>query len=180
MKVAVILATGFEEIEAISIIDILKRGGIECLSVGLDRENVTGTHNITIRTDIILDNLVVDEYEMIVLPGGLPGADNLANSDKLCKILHSFEANNKYIGAICAAPFVLAKFNLIKNSYTCYPGFEKKVNHKGYIPNQNVIKDHNIITSRGPATAMEFGLEILRELKGEKIYTDVKNDLLFS
>lgn len=179
MKVAIILATGFEEIEAVGIIDILKRGGIDCVSVGLDRRKVTGAHNITVYADIVLDDLLVSEYEMAILPGGLPGADNLANSNKLCEILQSFDANNKHIGAICAAPFVLAKFDLIKNSYTCYPGFEKNVNKSGYISNQNVVRDHNIMTSRGPATAMEFGLEILRELKGEKVYLDVKNGLLF-
>lgn len=179
MKVAVILATGFEEIEAISIIDILRRGDIECLSVGLDRRKVEGAHNIVVYTDIVLDDLNVDEFDMIILPGGLPGADNLANSKKLIDILHSFDANNKRIGAICASPFVLAKADLIKNSYTCYPGFEKKVDKNGYMPNQNVVRDHNIMTSCGPATAMEFALEILRELKGEKTYNEIKEGLLF-
>lgn len=179
MKAAVILATGFEEIEAINIIDILRRGDIECLSVGLDRRKVDGAHNITIYADIVLDDLNVDEFDMIILPGGLPGADNLVNSEKLIDILHSFDANNKHIGAICAAPFVLSKADLIKNSYTCYPGFEKKVDKNGYIPNQNVVRDHNIMTSRGPATAMEFALEILRELKGEKTYNEIKEGLLF-
>lgn len=179
MKVAVVLATGFEEIEAITLLDVLKRGEIDCVSVGLDRQKVVGAHNIAIHADITLNDLSINEYSMIILPGGLPGTYNLADSKELREILHLFDANNKYIGAICAAPFVLAKADLMKNSYTCYPGFEKKVDKAGYISNQNVIRDHNIMTSKGPATAMEFGLEILRELKGEKIYADIKKELLF-
>lgn len=180
MKVALILANGFEEIEAISVVDILRRGEIECVIVGLDRALVCGAHHICIQSDILLDELNEIEFDAIVLPGGLPGATNLANCDKLIQILSKFDANNKLICAICAAPsVVLNKAGVLKQNFTCYPGFEKYIKNSNYLPNQNVVKDHNIVTSRGPATAMEFALEILRELKGEKIYKDVNNGLLF-
>lgn len=178
MKVAIVLANGFEEIEAVSVIDILRRGGIESVIVGLDRNLVCGAHHIFIQSDILLDELDYNEFEAIVLPGGLPGADNLANSQKLTEILNSFDANNKYICAICAAPFVLSNAGVIKQNFTCYPGFESRIKNANFISNQNVVKDHNIITSKGPATAMEFALEILRELQGEKIYKDIKSGLL--
>ena len=116
---------------------------------------------------------------MIVLPGGLPGAENLAKSEKLGKILRDFDANNTKIGAICAAPWALATAGVLKSSYTCYPGFESQIAHPGYTNSANVVKDQNIMTSRGPATAMEFALQIVRELKGEQVYSKLKSDLLF-
>lgn len=179
MKVAVILANGFEEIEALSVVDILRRGDVECVIVGLDRTLICGAHEICVQSDILLDELDETQFDAIVLPGGLLGAKNLAKSAKLTQILHKFDENNKFICAICAAPVVLAKAQVLKQNFTCYPSFEKEIEISTFIPNQNVVKDHNIITSKGPATAMEFGLEILRELQGEKIYKDIKNGLLF-
>ena len=179
MKVAIILANGFEEIEAVSLIDILRRAEIDAVSVGLDKKCVRGTHGIELVADKILDDIKVSEFSMIVLPGGLPGAENLAKSVKLGKILRDFDANNAKIGAICAAPWALATAGVLKSSYTCYPGFEKTVAHAGYTPSANVVKDQNIMTSRGPATAMEFALQIVRELKGEQVYSKLKSDLLF-
>ena len=179
MKVAIVLANGFEEIEAVSLIDILRRAEIDAVSVGLDEKCVCGTHGIELVADEILDDIKASEFSMIVLPGGLPGAENLAKSEKLGKILRDFDANNAKIGAICAAPWALATAGVLKSAYTCYPGFEKAVAHAGYTPSANVVKDQNIMTSRGPATAMEFALQIVRELKGEQVYSKLKSDLLF-
>ena len=177
-KVAVVLANGFEEIEALSVIDILRRANIEALGVGLEKRLVTGAHGVEIKADMVLDELVVREFDMIVLPGGLPGAQYLAQSEKLGQILRDFDANNAKIGAICAAPWALSTAGVLKNAYTCYPGFEGKVAHEGYRA-ATVVKDQNIITSAGPATAMEFALEIVRELCGENKYNEVKDGLLF-
>ena len=179
MKVAIVLANGFEEIEAVSLIDILRRAEIDAVSVGLDKKCVCGAHGIEMIADEILDDMKVSEFDMIVLPGGLPGAENLAKSEKLGKILRDFDANNAKIGAICAAPWALATAGVLKSSYTCYPGFESQIAHPGYTNSANVVKDQNIMTSKGPATAMEFALQIVRELKGEQVYSKLKSDLLF-
>lgn len=179
MKVAIVLANGFEEIEAVSLIDILRRAEIDAASVGLDKKCVRSTHGIELVADEILDDIKVSEFSMIVLPGGLPGAENLAKSEKLGKILRDFDANNAKIGAICAAPWALATAGVLKSSYTCYPGFENQIAHPGYTNSANVVKDQNIMTSKGPATAMEFALQIVRELKGEQVYSKLKSDLLF-
>ena len=173
------MANGFEEIEAVSLIDILCRAEIDAVSVGLDKKCVCGAHGIEMIADEILDDMKVSEFDMIVLPGGLPGAENLAKSEKLGKILRDFDANNAKIGAICAAPWALATAGVLKSSYTCYPGFESQIAHPGYTNSANVVKDQNIMTSRGPATAMEFALQIVRELKGEQVYSKLKSDLLF-
>ena len=179
MKVAIVLANGFEEIEAVSLIDILRRADIDAVSVGLDKKCVCGTHGVEMIADEILDDIKVSEFDMIVLPGGLPGAENLAKSEKLGKILRDFDVNNTKIGAIFAAPWALAIAGVLKSSYTCYPGFENQIAHPGYTNSANVVKDQNIMTSKGPATAMEFALQIVRELKGEQVYSKLKFDLLF-
>ena len=179
MKVAIVLANGFEEIEAVSLIDILRRAEIDAISMGLDKKCVCGAHGVEMIADEILDDIKVSEFDMIVLPGGLPGAENLAKSEKLGKILRDFDANNAKIGAICAAPWALATAGVLKSSYTCYPGFESQIAHPGYTNSANVVKDQNIMTSKGPATAMEFALQIVRELKGEQVYSKLKSDLLF-
>ena len=178
MKVAIVLANGFEEIEAVSLIDILRRAEIDAASVGLDKKCVCGAHGVEMIADEILDD-IVSEFDMIVLPGGLPGAENLAKSERLGQVLRDFDANNAKIGAICAAPWALATAGVLKSSYTCYPGFENQIAHPGYTNSANVVKDQNIMTSKGPATAMEFALQIVRELKGEQVYSKLKSDLLF-
>lgn len=179
-KVAVMLANGFEEIEAITIIDVLKRAGAEAKFVGLDADILTGAHGVKVHADTTLEKICESEFDMIVLPGGLPGAEHLANSAKLQALLKEFDSKGKFIGAICAAPMALAKAGVIKESYTCYPSFEAHVKDSGYISSQNVVKDGNIITSRGPAMAMEFALELVKNLCGEKIYKEVKEGLLFT
>ena len=166
MKVAVILANGFEEIEAISCIDILRRADIEVVMVGLNGIEVIGTHEIKVIADIVLDEIKVSEYDMIVLPGGLPGAKYLSQSEKLSKILNEFDRNNAKIAAICAAPWALKTAGVLSDNYTCYPGFEEKIAQDGYINKANVVVDQNIITSKGPATAMEFALQLVKELVG--------------
>lgn len=128
---------------------------------------------------MILDDLNVSEFDMIVLPGGLPGAEYLAKSEKLAEILKKFDDKNLKIAAICAAPWALSTAKVLKNSYTCYLGFEQKVNHKGYTDKKNVVIDENIITSKGPATAMEFALNLVKVLLGDDKFNALKAELLY-
>ncbi|MFV0481927.1 MAG: DJ-1 family glyoxalase III [Campylobacteraceae bacterium] len=115
---------------------------------------------------------------MIVLPGGLPGAEHLAKSEKLKKIIQKMDKAKKYVTAICAAPWALSEAGVLKDKYTCYPSFEKVVNHAGYTPNEDVVVDKNVITSRGPATAFVFALELAKKLKGDETYKELKKELL--
>lgn len=177
-KVAVILADGFEEIEAMSILDILRRGGVEALAVGLEDTQIKGAHGLVFLADVIFESVNFANIDMIVLPGGLPGSEYLAKNAKLQAKLKQLKSANKKIAAICAAPWALATAGVLGESYTCYPGFEAKVAHSGYTDTQNVIIDGNIITSKGPATAMEFALVLLKELEGEDKFKQIKAGLL--
>lgn len=179
-KVAVMMADGFEEIEALSVVDILRRADVDVSMVSLNNSiEVQGAHGVGLKADITFDEYEFKNADMIVLPGGLPGAEHLAKSHKLGQKLKEAKADNKKLAAICAAPWVLSSAEVLGSEYTCYPGFEATVNHAGYNPNKNVVVDGNIITSRGPATAMEFALELVKELCGEQKYSQIKSGLLF-
>jgi len=179
-KVLVPLANGFEEIEAMSIIDVLSRAGIEVVVAGLDGLEVEGANTkLKVIANCLLDDVDVDSLDMIALPGGLPGAEFLAKSEKLKSIIKALHVKNKNIAAICAAPWALKEAGILDGKkHTNYPSFEKFTGVEGYIDDQDVVIDGNIITSRGPATAMSFALEIVKILEGEEVYTQVKNGLL--
>jgi len=180
LKVLVPLAKGFEEIEAMSIIDVLNRAEIEVVVAGLDELKVEGANTkLKVIVDTLLDDVDVDSLDMIVLPGGLPGAEYLAKSEKVKSIIKALHVKNKKVAAICAAPWALKEAGILEGKkHTNYPSFEKFTGVEGYIDNQDVVVDGNIITSRGPATAISFALEIVKILKGEKVYAQVKNGLL--
>lgn len=257
-KIAVILADGFEEIEAITLIDILRRAGANVKIVGLSAKNIRGAHGIKIEADEIFDDVfsrenidenidacakplnpardlnqdtkdqileanspkstsgcsvkqtpnldenLIDDFDAIFLPGGLPGAKFLAQSKKLGVVLRKFSAQGKKIGAICAAPWALASAGVLRGEFVCYPGFEKQVlsandefmrvqngeknsqicgenlqNELKFCSDKNVVINGNIFTSKGPATAMEFALILVREICGEIKYNEIKSDLLF-
>lgn len=261
-KIAVILADGFEEIEAITLIDILRRAGANVKIVGLSEKNIRGAHGIKIEADEIFDDVfsreniyenidacakplnpardlnqdtkeqnldqileanspkstsgcsvkqtpnldenLIDDFDAILLPGGLPGAKFLAQSKKLGAVLRKFSAQGKKIGAICAAPWALASAGVLCGEFVCYPGFEKQVlsandefmrvqngeknsqicgenlqNELKFCSDKNVVINGNILTSKGPATAMEFALILVREICGEAKYNEIKSDLLF-
>jgi len=169
-KVAVLLANGFEEIEALTVVDVLRRAKITCDMVSINNENVLGTHNIEVKADKILDDKIED-YDMIVLPGGLPGADNLAKNEKVIDILKKFNNDKtKYIGAICASPaLVLPKAEIEENRYiTSYPDDEyEKILEKANYVDELVVVDNNLITSRGPATTMLFAYKLVDILGGD-------------
>ncbi len=167
-KILVPIANGFEEIEAISVIDICRRAGIEVVTAGVEDKVLIGAHNIKIEMDKKIDEVKSSDFDMIVLPGGLPNAFTLAEDKDVQRLLKEFEEKNKKIGAICAAPYALHKAGVLNQNYTCYPSFEKKIKDDGYQDDKNVVTDNNVITSRGPATAIDFALEIVKTLKGNE------------
>ncbi|MEM0333050.1 MAG: DJ-1/PfpI family protein [Candidatus Aenigmatarchaeota archaeon] len=175
MKAIVPLAEGFEEIEAITIIDVLRRAGIKVDIVGIEDEIVVGRNGIKILCEKTLNEIEQIDYDLIVLPGGNPGYKNLMNSEILLNIIRNMNSKGRIIGAICASPLVLLKAGILKDKKaTCYPTL------KNEIPNyedKKVVVDGNIITSQGPATAIEFSLEIVKILKPE-IYEQIRKDLL--
>ncbi len=163
-KVGIILANGFEEIEAITTIDILRRLDINCEMISLNSLEVTGSHGIKVICDKKLDDSIAD-YDVIILPGGLPGATNLKDDEYLISLIQKANNKNKYICAICAAPIVLEKAGLLKNKeYTSYPGYDNELT-SGIYKEDIVVVSENIITSRGPATSFEFAYKIAQILQ---------------
>ena len=177
-KIIVPISNGFEEIEAISIIDVCRRANIEVTIAAVEDLTTIGAHNIKIQADCKIEDISSDDFEMIVLPGGLPNAFTLAENSRVQLLLKEFKDKNKKIGAICAAPYALYKAGVLNKNYTCYPSFEKKIKEDGYFSNKDIVIDDKVITSRGPATAMIFALEIVKILCDEKIYIEVKDGLL--
>lgn len=170
MKIAIFLATGFEEGEALFLADILKRASFDVKLVSITSSDlISGSHDITVKTDMFLDDSIKD-FDMIILPGGLPGATNLRDSNKVIEMVKYFNENNKYIGAICAAPIVLDRAGIVKNKkLTSYPSDEYKnllKNSGANYVEDIVVVDNNLITSRGPATVMEFAYKIIDTLGG--------------
>ncbi len=179
-KVLVPLAKGFEEIEAVSIIDVLRRADIEVIVASLDANKaVEGANNITIVSNISIVEVDSSSLDMIVLPGGIEGTYKLAEDENVQRILKEMDSANKNIGAICAAPFALNKAGVLKQNYTCYPSFEENIRLDGYNGDKAmVVEDGNVMTSRGPATAICFALQIVKKLKGEEMYEALKAGLL--
>ena len=166
-KVLMPLAQGFEEIEAITIVDILRRAGIEVVIAGLSAGPVTGAHNITVVPDTTIDAIQGDSFDMIALPGGQPGTDNLNADSRIHSILQEFSAKNKLIGALCAAPIVLAAAGVLNGKKaTCYPAYSDRLNG-GICENSTVVSDGTIITSQGIGTAIEFALALVARLTSQ-------------
>jgi 4-methyl-5(b-hydroxyethyl)-thiazole monophosphate biosynthesis len=179
-RVLVPLAKGFEEIEAVSIIDVLRRAEVEVLIASLDENLLAeGAHGIKIETDVKVKDIVADAIDMIILPGGWDGTKALAEDANVQNLLREMDAKGKNIGAICAAPYALNKAGVLKEHYTCYPSVEQEIREEGYQGDKAmVVEDQNVMTSRGPATAICFGLAIAEKLKGKETYKALKEDLL--
>ncbi|MEG1685224.1 MAG: DJ-1/PfpI family protein [Bacteroides sp.] len=166
--VYVFLANGFEEIEAITTIDVLRRAGLTVKSVSITKnKSVIGAHHITVEGDSCFEENSFDDVQMLILPGGMPGATNLSNHAGLRQLLLKSEAANKPIAAICAAPFVLGRLGLLKGKQvTCYPSFENELIGANYTGASVELSD-TMITGNGPGATMEFALTIVKELCGE-------------
>ncbi|PRR82812.1 DJ-1 family glyoxalase III [Clostridium vincentii] len=176
-RVAVLLAEGFEEIEALTVVDIMRRAKVNCDMVSLEKLSVIGAHNIEVKCDkVISDN--IKEYDLIVMPGGMPGSVNLKNSEKVINAVKYFNENNKLMGVICAAPIVLAAADVISGrNVTSYPEIKEELKGCNYKEDE-VVVDGNIITSRGPATAMSFSYKLL-EVLGYDNYKEISKAMLY-
>ena len=170
------LANGFEEIEALSVVDVLRRAGIQVDTVGVVGSVIEGAHGIRVMVDKTLNQISENEYSSIVLPGGSPGYQNLGRSSKLMEMLKNFNKQGKLICAICGAPTILAKEGLLDDKKaTVYPGYEKTLS---YPRGNRVVIDENIITSQGPGTAMEFALKIVEKLLDKNVSERLKEELV--
>ena len=178
-KVALFLANGFEEIEALATMDILRRAqiAVETISIS-DEKTVTGAHNIPVIADKIFQEADFSEVEVLVLPGGMPGAKNLNEHEELKKLITKFNGEGKQIAAICAAPIVLGGLDLLRDKRaTCYPGFEPELTG-AQVVSENVVVDGNITTGRGPGLAFDFALRLVEQIAGLKTRQEVQNGLL--
>jgi len=168
--VYVMLAEGFEEIEALTVVDVLRRAGIEVKTVSVSGSSVvTGSHNIPVVSDIQIADADLENAEMIVLPGGMPGTENLYRSRELENAVSHRIENKKWVAAICAAPIVLGRRGYLKGlEAVCYPGFENEL-EGAVIKNEKVVISGKVITSKGPGTALDFALTIVSVLKDEAV-----------
>lgn len=174
------LAEGFEEVEALTVVDVLRRGGCEVQTVSIMRGRVvTGAHGITVEADVLFAEADHDSCDMLVLPGGLPGAQYLQDHTGLEAQIKAFSRNGKKMAAICAAPMVLGRHGVLSGKRaTIYPGMEERL-IGAQATGESVTVDGDIITGQGPAKAMEFALEVLRILKGAETADEVAAGLLF-
>jgi len=177
-KIVVPLAKGFEELEAVAVIDVMRRAGLEVVIAGVDGEYVEGAHGIVLQSDVKIESVVADDFDMIVLPGGLDGTEILAKDTRVQNLIKAMGEKNKMMGAICAAPVALHKAGVLEGRYTCYPSIEEQIGVENYVADEKVVIHSNVITSRGPGTAICFGLAIVKELCGVEVYTQLKEGLL--
>ncbi|MCG8486802.1 MAG: DJ-1 family glyoxalase III [Candidatus Thiodiazotropha sp.] len=178
-RVLVPLAQGCEELEAVTITDLLTRAGVTVVTAGLDESPVKASRGVTLLPDTTLDDVNADEFDMVVLPGGLPGADYLDADPRVHAILKQLHQQGKYTAAICAAPKVLAGAGLLDGRQaTSYPGVLDGMSLPQVdVKSDAVISDDKVITSRGPGTAMDFALELIEKLKGRQIRNEVEQGL---
>jgi 4-methyl-5(b-hydroxyethyl)-thiazole monophosphate biosynthesis len=176
--VAVLFAEGFEEIEAITIVDVLRRAEVDVTTVGVGGTEIRGSHGVTVAADIELEAAAGRDWEMVILPGGMPGSTNLRDDPGVQALIGAQCERGRRIGAICAAPIALGAAGILEGKRaTSYPGFEDQLRGARY-SEERVVRDGPIITSRGPGTAMEFALEIVSDLKGRKVADQLRKGML--
>ena len=179
-KVCVFLADGFEEIEGLTVVDILRRAGIETETVSvMGRKEILGAHGIKVEADKTFEEAGADKADMLVLPGGMPGTLNLKACTGLIELLKSFDRDKKYIAAICAAPSILAELGILKGRKACsYPSFEDKLNGADVV-REPAVTDGHITTGRGMGTAIPFALRLTALLAGEAKAEEIKESIVY-
>ncbi|HFD80074.1 MAG TPA: DJ-1/PfpI family protein [Gammaproteobacteria bacterium] len=176
-SVLVPLAQGCEELEAVTVIDLLRRAAIEVVTAGLDEGPVRASRGVVLVPDTTLDEALERDYDMVVLPGGLPGAEHLNADPRIRRLLRDMAAAGRYTAAICAAPKVLADAGLLDGRRaTSFPGVLDGVGGLSYVE-QPVVRDGRVITSRGPGTAMDFALALIESLAGKDARDQVEAGL---
>ena len=176
--VYVLMVDGFEDIEAIEPVDIMRRAGISVKTVGVTSKKVTSSHNITIETDIQISDVVKEDMKMLVLPGG-PGHTNLEDSDAVQSLITYAQNNDIYISAICASPSILGKRGILDGkNYTCFPSFEKFA-PKGLLSKEKAVLDGKILTARGAGAAADFGFMMVEILKGKDMAENLRIEMQY-
>ena len=179
-KALVFLASGFEEIEAITIVDVLRRAGVDVTVAGLTPNVVEGARGVKIVPDNSIDEVTVEDFDAVICPGGSPGYKNLRKDPRVIDIIKKAFDSNKLVAAICAAPAVLSDAGVLEGkACTIYPGMENELRKGGGKPKMDmVVVDGNIVTSRGPATALPFALKLAEKLAGKQVAENVSKKTL--
>lgn len=173
------LAEGFEEVEALAPLDLIRRAGLEIKTVGVGSKTVVGSHGIPVVADITENEFSDNAPDMVILPGGMPGTKNLDASAIVHKAIADAVKNDAYVCAICAAPMILGKLGLLREkNAVCYPGFEEYLDG-AILPDKKVVRDGKVITAKGMGAAIEFGLAIVSVLKDEKTAEDLATATIF-
>jgi len=179
-SVLVPLAPGFEDLEAVTMVDLLRRAGIEVVTAGLQPGLVQGARGTRIQPDVSLDAVLTRDFDMIALPGGLPGAEHLRHDARIQTLLTRLAASGAWMAALCAAPIALASVGLLDGCrVTSYPGFLDQQTPPGAVfVNEAVVVDGKVVTSRGPGTAMDFALTLIELLVGHEVRVRVETGLV--
>lgn len=179
-KVCVLLADGFEEIEGLTVVDLLRRAKIYVDTISImDDYIVHGAHGINVQTEDLFDEVDFDEFDMVVLPGGMPGTLNLKNHDGVRYVVKQYAKEGRYVGAICAAPTILKSLGVLEGRRAiCYPGVEDEMEDV-VLTETAVVVDENIITSQGVGTAIDFGLKLIEILDGEEKAKEIADSIVF-
>ncbi len=180
IKIAVFAAEGCEEIEALTVVDLLRRAGMDTDIISLtENKAVTGSHKIVFGTEKRYVDINIDDYDAVILPGGMPGTDNLSTHAGVCSAVQRFAAGGKLVAAICAAPGVLGALGVLAGKKaTCYPGFESRL-AGAIVSTDRVVADGNIITSRGMGTAIDFALAIIEYYSDRSVAEDLAAKIMF-
>jgi protein deglycase len=177
-RVLVPLANGFEEVEAMAIIDVLRRADIDVVIAGLHEGYIEGSSRVKVVPDSTLDEIDSHNFDMIVLPGGQPGSDNLNADERIKELIWDFYSKGKLTGAICAAPYVLAEAGILEGKrVTSYPSYKDRLGRVLY-EEEKVVEDKNLLTSRGPGTALYFALAIVEKLAGREKAEAIRDAML--
>lgn len=179
-KIAVFFADGCEEIEGLTVVDMLRRAKLETVTVSImGRNEIHGSHGITFLTDTLFENTQIASFDAVVLPGGMPGTTNLGAHEGVVSAVKEFAAGGKLVAAICAAPSVLGQAGVLQGKKAvCHPGWEDKLTG-AVVLQENAVTDGNIITSRGMGTAIDFSLALIGALADEQTVSDVRKGIVY-
>lgn len=176
--VAILAADGFETIECLTIVDVLRRGGVRATLVSvMDTRDVVSAQQVSVTCDDVLDEVDFSDYDYLVLPGGMPGTTHLRRDARVRELVRSFAAD-KHVAAICAAPSILAELGLLEGRRaTCFPGFEGEFPEGSYAGPKTVVRDGNIITASAMGQALPFALTVLQDIAGERAVEKVREGI---